>query len=554
MTASTDGATAPKKHNMFLVIGASSLGTVFEWFDFYIFATLAAVIGAHFFEVKGINPTTAFIFALLAFAAGFIVRPFGAFVFGRIGDMVGRKYTFLLTMVIMGLSTFGVGLLPTYEQIGIWAPAILIGLRLLQGLALGGEYGGAATYVAEHADPKKRGATTAWIQTTATLGLLLSLAIIGVTRHYLGEDAFKSWGWRVPFLSSILLLGVSVWIRMQLNESPVFKAMKEEGRDSKAPFTEAFLRWNNLKIVLLALFGLVAGQGVVWYAGQFYTLFFLQNLLHVDANTAYLLVGSALVVATPFFIFFGWLSDKVGRKPIILAGLLLAACSYFPLFHTLTVAVNPALERAQMTAPVSVIADPAACALQFDPVGKTKFLQSCDIAKSYLAKGGVSYNNVVAPAGSLATIKIGETVVDSYEGKGLTGDAAKAASDDFKKRVAGALKAAGYPDKADPAQIDMPKAMAVLIALVLLVTMVYAPMAAALVEMFPARIRYSAMSVPYHFGNGWFGGLLPAIAFTIIATTGGMYDGLWYPIGIAAVTFVIGLLFVKENKNVDLNH
>ncbi|MBW8880973.1 MAG: MFS transporter [Asticcacaulis sp.] len=552
MSAADNGAEAPK-HNMALVIGASSLGTVFEWFDFYIFATLAAVIGAHFFEVKGINPTTAFIFALLAFAAGFVVRPFGAFVFGRVGDVVGRKYTFLVTMILMGLSTFLVGVLPTYEQIGLAAPAILIGLRLVQGLALGGEYGGAATYVAEHAKPHARGSTTAWIQTTATLGLLLSLLIIGVTRYVVGEDAFKAWGWRIPFLSSAVLLIISVWIRMQLKESPVFKAMKEEGRDSKAPFAEAFLQWKNLKVVLLALFGLVAGQGVVWYCGQFYSLFFLQNLLHVDPNTAYFLVGGALVIATPFFLIFGWLSDRIGRKPIILAGLFLAVCGYFPLFQTLTSAVNPALERAQTVAPVTVVADPAACALQFDPVGKTKFLQSCDIAKSYLAKGGISYKNVAAPAGTLATIHIGQTVVESYEGKGLTADAAKAAADDFKKRAGGALKAAGYPDKADKAQIDYPKAMIVLILLVLLVTMVYAPMAAALVEMFPARIRYSAMSVPYHFGNGWFGGLLPAIAFTIIATTGGMYDGLWYPIIIAGVTFVIGLFFVKDKKDVDLH-
>ena len=537
------------KQGMVLVIGAASLGTIFEWFDFYIFATLAAVIGAHFFEVKGINPTTAFIFALLAFAAGFIVRPFGAFIFGRIGDRVGRKTTFLLTMIIMGLSTFLVGVLPTYQQIGLAAPAILIGLRLLQGLALGGEYGGAATYVAEHAKPEQRGRMTSWIQTTATLGLLLSLVLIGVTRYLLGEDAFKEWGWRIPFLCSILLLVVSIWIRMQLNESPVFQAMKDEGTLSKAPFSEAFLQWKNLKIVLLALFGLVAGQGVVWYGGQFYALFFLQNLLHADANTAYMLIGAALIIGTPFFVFFGWLSDKIGRKPVILAGLLLATIGYFPLFHTLTVAVNPALQRAQTSAPVAIVADPQACALQFDPVGKTKFLQSCDIAKSYLAKGGVSYSNVVAPAGTVAVIRIGATAVPSYEGKGLDADAAKAAADAFKARAAAALKAAGYPEKADPKAIDYPLAVGVLTLLVLLVTMVYAPMAAILVEMFPARIRYSAMSVPYHFGNGWFGGLLPAIAFTIIATTGGIYDGLWYPVIIAGATFVIGFFFIKENRH-----
>ncbi len=551
MAGQGPGAAAPKKTSMFLVIGASSLGTVFEWFDFYIFATLAAVIGTHFFEVEGINSTTAFIFSLLAFAAGFIVRPFGAVIFGRIGDRVGRKTTFLLTMIIMGLSTFVVGLLPDYKQIGLAAPAILLGLRLLQGLALGGEYGGAATYVAEHSPHNRRGLMTSWIQTTATFGLLLSLVLIGVTRSYLGEAVFKDWGWRIPFLASIVLLLVSVWIRMQLNESPVFQAMKDEGSLSKAPFAEAFLQWKNLKVVLIALFGLVAGQGVVWYAGQFYALFFLQNLLHVDANTAYFLVGTALVIATPFFLIFGWLSDLWGRKPIILGGLLLACVGYFPLFQTLTDAVNPALGKAQVSAPVTVVADPNACALQFDPVGKTKFLQSCDIAKSALAKGGISYSNVVAPAGTVASIHIGQTVVSSYEGGKLSADAAKAAAADFKKQLTEALKAAGYPEKADPKAIDTPKALGVLVLLVILVTMVYAPMAAALVELFPARIRYSAMSVPYHFGNGWFGGLLPAIAFTIIATTGGIYDGLWYPIIIAGVTFVIGFLFYKEKKTDD---
>ena len=549
MSGDTQGA---RKANIGLVIGASSLGTIFEWFDFYIFGTLTAIIGTHFFEVKGINPTTAFIFALLAFAAGFVVRPLGAFIFGRIGDRIGRKTTFLVTMILMGLSTFAVGLLPDYSQIGLLAPWALIGLRLVQGLALGGEYGGAATYVAEHTSPQRRGQLTAWIQTTATLGLLLSLAIIAVTRTHLGEDAFKAWGWRVPFLCSIVLLVVSVWIRLQIQESPLFEAAKTEGKLSKAPFAEAFLKWDNLKLVLLALFGLVAGQGVVWYGGQFYALFFLQNLLHVEANTAYLLVGVALAIATPFFVVFGWLSDKIGRKPIILAGLLLAAVGYLPLFHQLTAAVNPALEKAQAASPVTVVADPAACAVQFDPVGKQKFLQSCDIAKSFLAKGGVSYSNAAAPAGSLAVIRIGQTTVQSYEGKGLDADAAKAAAEDFKTRMGAALKAAGYPAKADPAGIDMPRAIAVLTALVLLVCMVYAPMAAALVEMFPTRIRYSSMSVPYHFGNGWFGGLLPAIAFTITATTGGMYDGLWYPIIVAAVTFVIGFLFVKDRKGRDL--
>ncbi|WP_236621630.1 MFS transporter [Asticcacaulis benevestitus] len=538
---------------MWLVIGASSLGTIFEWFDFYIFGTLAAIMGTQFFEVEGINPTTSFIFALLALAAGFVVRPFGAMVFGGMGDKIGRKHTFLVTMVIMGLSTFLVGVLPNYATIGIAAPIILIGLRLVQGLAMGGEYGGAATYVAEHSPDNKRGQMTAWIQTTATLGLLLALVAIGVTQHYVSPEDFKAWGWRLPFLFSIVLLLVSIWIRMKLNESPVFQAMKDEGRTSKSPLREAFLEWRNLKIVLIALFGLVAGQGVVWYTGQFYALFFLQKMLHVDLSTSYWLIGGALAIGTPFFIFFGWLSDRIGRKPIILAGLVLAAAGYFPLFGALTGAVSPALEQAQKASPVVVVADQAACAVQFDPVGKAKFLQSCDIAKSYLAKGGFSYSNEAAPAGAVASVRIGQTVIPSFEGKNLTGAALKTAQADFVKQVGGALKAAGYPTKADNATIDYPKTLGILTLLVLLVTMVYAPMAAALVEMFPARIRYSAMSLPYHFGNGWFGGLLPFITFTIVAATGGIYDGLWYPVGIAAFTVVIGLLFVKDNRHLDFN-
>lgn len=545
------GETAHKKQSMALVIGASSLGTIFEWFDFYIFGTLAAIMGAQFFEVKGINPTTSFIFALLALAAGFIVRPFGAMVFGGMGDKVGRKHTFLITMIIMGLSTFLVGVLPTYHQIGIAAPIILIGLRLVQGLAMGGEYGGAATYVAEHSPDNKRGQMTAWIQTTATLGLLLALVAIGVTQHYVSEDDFKEWGWRLPFLFSIVLLLVSIWIRMKLNESPVFQAMKEEGRTAKSPLSEAFLKWSNLKIVLIALFGLVMGQGVVWYTGQFYALFFLQKMLHVDLATSYWLIGGALVIATPFFIFFGWLSDRIGRKPIILAGLALAAIGYFPLFQMLTGAVSPALEHAQKASPVVVVADPAACAVQFDPVGKAKFLQSCDIAKSYLAKGGISYTNEAAPAGTVASVRIGQTVIPSFEGRGLAADALKAGQADFAEQVGAALKTAGYPAKADTAQIDFPKTIGILTLLVVLVTMVYAPMAAALVEMFPARIRYSAMSLPYHFGNGWFGGLLPFITFTMVAATGGIYDGLWYPVGIAALTVLIGLFTIRDNRHID---
>ncbi|NDC58325.1 MAG: MFS transporter [Alphaproteobacteria bacterium] len=532
-----------------LVIGASSLGTVFEWYDFYIFGTLASIMGAHFFEAKGINEATGFIFALLAFAAGFLVRPFGALVFGRLGDLVGRKYTFLVTMGLMGVSTFLVGVLPTYGQIGIAAPIILVALRMVQGLALGGEYGGAATYVAEHAPNNKRGAYTAWIQTTATLGLFLALGVIMLTRMNMSEEAFKEWGWRVPFLFSMALLAVSLWIRMQLEESPVFQAMKDEGTQSKAPLADAFGKWANLKVVLLALFGVVAGQAVVWYTGQFYALFFLEKMLKVDSNVAYQLIALGLLIGTPGFLLFGWLSDKIGRKPIIMAGLALAIVTYFPLFQALTQYANPALYAAQQSAPVTVVADPTQCSSQFDPVGKAKFLKSCDIAKSYLTKAGVSYQNVAAPAGSIAQIKIGDVAVGSYEGTGLSPDASKVAQKTFKDGVGAALKAAGYPPKADSAAINRPIVVAILALLVIYVTMVYGPIAAMLVEMFPTRIRYTSMSLPYHIGNGWAGGLLPAITFMMITNNGNIYFGLWYPIVIAAVTLVIGLLFVPETRN-----
>ncbi len=551
-----DTVALPAHHkatkNEKFVVGASSLGTVFEWYDFYLYGSLAAIISAQFFS--GVNETTGFIFALMAFAAGFAVRPFGALVFGRLGDLVGRKYTFLVTMGLMGISTFVVGILPSYEQIGIAAPIILVGLRLLQGLALGGEYGGAATYVAEHAPNNKRGLYTAWIQTTATVGLFLSLLVILATRTIVGEDAFKEWGWRVPFLVSMALLLVSIWIRMKLNESPVFQKMKEEGSHSKTPLADSFTKWPNLKIVLLALFGLVAGQAVVWYTGQFYALFFLEKTLHVDGALANTLVGVALLIGTPFFIFFGWLSDKVGRKPIILAGCLLAAATYFPLFNALTSAANPDLAKAQATAPVTVVADPAQCSFQFDPIGKATFTSSCDQAKTFLARAGISYANEAAPAGALAQIKIGETVVASFEGGAMSKDDMKAAQKEFSGRAKAALAAAGYPEKADSAKINIPLTVTILTLLVLLVTMVYGPIAAMLVEMFPTRIRYTSMSLPYHIGNGWFGGFLPTTAFAMVAATGNMYFGLWYPVTIALMTFVIGVLFVKEtrNNNVDL--
>ncbi|WP_137895314.1 MFS transporter [Ramlibacter sp. 2FC] len=532
------------------VIFASSLGTVFEWYDFYLYGSLAAIIAKQFFS--GLDAGSAFIFALLAFAAGFIVRPFGALVFGRLGDMIGRKYTFLVTILLMGLSTFIVGILPNYASIGVAAPIILIALRLLQGLALGGEYGGAATYVAEHAPHGKRGAYTAWIQTTATLGLFLSLMVILGTRTAIGEAAFADWGWRVPFIVSIALLAISVWIRLSMNESPAFQKMKAEGKTSKAPLTESFGQWKNLKIVILALIGLTAGQAVVWYSGQFYALFFLTQALKVDGATANILVAVSLLIGTPFFIVFGSLSDKIGRKPIIMAGCLLAALTYFPVFGALTKAANPDLAAAQATNKVVIAADPAECSFQFNPTGTAKFTSSCDIAKQVLAGASVSYENEQAAAGSVATIKIGETAIASYASKGLAADEAKKKDGEFKKAVADALKAAGYPSKADPAKLDKVMVTLILTYLVILVTMVYGPIAAMLVEMFPTRIRYTSMSLPYHIGNGWFGGLLPTTAFAIVAQTGNMYNGLWYPIIIAAATCVIGTLFIRETKDVDI--
>ena len=532
------------------VIFASSLGTVFEWYDFYLYGSLAAIIAKQFFS--GLDAGSAFIFALLAFAAGFIVRPFGALVFGRLGDMIGRKYTFLVTIVIMGLSTFIVGLLPNYAAIGVAAPVILIALRMLQGLALGGEYGGAAVYVAEHAPHHKRGEYTSWIQTTATLGLFLSLMVILGTRTAVGEAAFADWGWRVPFIVSILLLAVSVYIRLSMNESPAFQKMKAEGKTSKAPLSESFGQWKNLKIVILALVGLTAGQAVVWYSGQFYALFFLTQALKVDGPTANILVAYSLILGTPFFVIFGMLSDKIGRKPIIMVGCLLAVLTYFPVFKALTEAANPELAAAQAKNQVVVTADPAECSFQFNPTGTSKFTSSCDIAKQVLAGASVSYENAVAPAGTPATIKIGPVAIASYSSKGLPADEAKKLDVAFKKAVADDLKAAGYPTKADPAKINKVLVTAILFYLVLLVTMVYGPIAAMLVEMFPTRIRYTSMSLPYHIGNGWFGGLLPTTAFAIVAQTGNMYNGLWYPIIIAGATFVIGTLFIRETKDVDI--
>jgi MFS family permease len=544
------------------VIFASSLGTVFEWYDFYLYGSLAAIIGAQFFNVAGadgkpmFDESTRNIFSLLAFAAGFIVRPFGALVFGRIGDLVGRKYTFLVTILIMGLSTFVVALLPSSTSIGIAAPIILIALRLLQGLALGGEYGGAATYVAEHAPHSRRGFYTSWIQTTATLGLFLSLIVILATRTIIGEAEFAAWGWRVPFAVSIVLLGVSVWIRLQLSESPAFQKMKDEGKHSKAPLTEAFGQWKNAKIALLALFGLVMGQGVVWYTGQFYALFFLQSILKIDGYTANLLTAYSLAIGTVGFIAFGALSDKIGRKPIILAGCLIAALTYFPLFGALTKNANPALANALDTVKVQVIADAADCGDLFNPIGTRKFTSSCDLARDALSKGAIRYtSNMTAAAGEKAKVVVNDKEIAVFKDGKLDAD--------FGKNLTGAAVAAGYPKADDAGKVkitgvfDIFKTqtltiIGILTILVVYVTMVYGPIAAALVELFPTRIRYTSMSLPYHIGNGWFGGLLPATAFALVAQTGDIYYGLWYPIGFALITFVVGLLFIPETKDRDI--
>jgi MFS family permease len=558
-TAATAGAAPVKKQNEALVIGASSVGTMFEWYDFFLYGSLAANINAHFFSA--VNETTGFILTLAAFAAGFIVRPFGALVFGRIGDIVGRKNTFLATMIIMGLATFLVGLLPSYATmeslgagLGIIAPILLVSLRVLQGLAIGGEYGGAAIYVAEHASPNNRGFFTSWIQITATIGLFLSLLLIMGVRNATSPEAFNDWGWRVPFLVSIVLLVISIWIRLQLRESPVFQKMKEEATTSKAPWAEAFGRWSNLKWVVIALFGCVAGQGVIWYCGTFYGLFFLQQTLKVDPLEANIIVAIALAIGTPLYVFFGWLSDRVGRRPLVLLGLILPVLTYFWLFNQMTQSANPALAAAQQSAPVIVRADPNACSLQFDPVGKNKFDSlSCDIVKAQLAKAGISYDTEDLPAGSVAQVVVGGNEITAPDPRVVTGAERAAAITAYQGEVAAALAAAGYPAKADPATVNRWQVIGLIVLTQLFTAMIYGPMAAMLVELFPARIRYTSMSLPYHIGNGWFGGLLPTIVFAIQAATGNIYAGIWYPVGVAAVTFVVALFFLPETKNRDIH-
>ncbi|MCP1488919.1 Putative sialic acid transporter [Pseudomonas fluorescens] len=516
------------------VIFASSLGTVFEWYDFFLYGALAAVISKQFFA--GVNDTTAFIFALMAFAAGFIVRPFGALVFGRLGDMIGRKYTFLATIILMGVATFCVGLLPTYASIGIAAPIILVVLRMLQGLALGGEYGGAATYVAEHAPIGKRGFHTSWIQSTATLGLLLSLLVVLGCRYFTG-DQFEVWGWRIPFLLSIVLLGISTWIRLSLHESPAYLKMKEEGKVSKAPIRESFGKWENLKVVLIALFSINAGQAVTFYAAQFYVLFFLTQFLKMDPAVANTLLIISVVIGAPFFIIFGWLSDKVGRKPVLMLGLLLATALYFPIFKSLAHYANPAIDQASRQAPITVLADPATCTFQFDPVGKAKFDSPCDKAKTFLVKQGLPYSSAAAPAGSAVQISVGDVKLDGFDEAALRG----------------AITLAGYPQQADAQQINKPMIVALIVALIIISAMCYGPLAALMVELFPTRIRYTSMSLPYHIGNGWFGGFLPTVSFALVVYTGDIFYGLWYPVLITGVSLVVGMICLRETKNIDLD-
>jgi len=520
-----------------LVIFASSLGTVFEWYDFYIYGTLAVFLAKFFFS--NVPANIAFIFTLLAFAAGFAVRPFGALIFGRLGDMIGRKYTFLITMSLMGIGTFFIGVLPGYATWGILAPTVLVGLRLVQGLALGGEYGGAAIYVAEHAPANKRGYYTSWIQTTATLGLFMAILLILGIRTWMGEAAFGDWGWRIPFLLSAILLAVSIWIRLKLNESPLFRRMVEEGKQSKRPLTEAFGQWSNAKIALAALLGATAGEAVVWYGGQFYALFFLTQTLKVSGVTASILIATALLIGTPGFIIFGALSDRIGRKPIILAGFALAVATYFPLFQGITHFANPKLEAALANAPVTVMADPGECSFQFNPTGVQKFTTGCDTIKAALVGLSVNYTNVTVPAGTVASVKIGDQTI-------------AAGTPDLAKTIAAAVKTHGYPASADPNDINYTMTIVLLVILVVYVTMVYGPIAAWLVELFPTRIRYSGLSLPYHIGNGWFGGFLPATVFAIVATTGNIYSGLWYPVAVAAASFVIGLIFLPETKDRDI--
>jgi MFS family permease len=531
------------------VIGAS-LGTVFEWYDFFVYGLVATVIAKKFFA--GLDPTSAFILALLGFAAGFIVRPLGAAMFGRIGDMIGRKKTFLITIVLMGAATFATGLLPTYETVGVLAPVLLIVLRMLQGLAIGGEYGGAAIYVCEHAPANKRGLYTSWIQTTGTAGMLLALLVV-ISVSYATGDNYQEWGWRIPFLLSLPLLLVSLYIRLSLHESPVFKKMAAQGTRSKAPLTEAFGQWKNLRVVFIALFAVCAGQTVIYFTCQFFPLFFLTQTLKVDGTTANMLVMFALLAGCPLFVLFGALSDKIGRKPILVAGLLLAALTFFPIYKGLTHFANPALERAQRSAPIVVHADPAECSFQFNPTGTKKFTSSCDVAKQVLAQNAAAYDTLPAPAGSVATVKIGSLEIPSYDALRLAPGAVSEAEKKFKADILAGMADARYPRTAAPEDINKPAVFALLFLLMVYAAMTYSVVGAILVELFPARIRYTSFSVPYHIATGWFGGLQPTVSFALIAQFGNIYFGLWYPTGVVIVSLVVAVLFLRETKNADIH-
>jgi MFS family permease len=548
-TLETD-ETVGREH--FKVIAASSVGTVFEWFDFFLYGSLAVVMSRNFFS--GVDPTTAFTLALLTFAAGLAVRPFGALVFGFLGDLWGRKNTFVVTLSLMGLATFSVGLLPTYEQIGPAAAWILVALRMLQGLSVGGVYGGAAVYVAEHAPHGKRGSYTSWIQLTATFAMALSLVVIFATRTAVGEDDFNAWGWRIPFLASIFLLAITMWIQLKLHESPVYLRMKSAGKASSRPWKDAFGNWKNLRLILIALFGAIAGQAVIWYAAQFYVLFFLERVLKVDGSTANLLIAAALLIHSPLYILFGWMSDKVGRKPLILAACLLAALTYFPIFKGLTEAANPDLARAVATSPAVVAADPAECSFLFDPLGSKTFTSSCDVTRSYLTRAGISYETAPAAPGAVAELRVGEQRLPSFDGRGLSPTEFRARRAEWEKIAGETLAAAGYPAKADPDEINIPMVLLWLFVLMTFSAMVYGPMAALLAEFFPARIRYTSMSFPYHIGVGWLGGFLPSAAFAIVVATGNIYSGLWYPIFFAALSLIVGALFLPETKDADIRH
>lgn len=550
MTAMTSPPVAARR-NMGLVVVASAAGTTFEWYDFFLFVPLAAIISKVFFA--GLNDAAAYIFALLSFAAGFATRPVGALIFGRIGDRVGRKGTFLITITLMGVATFAVGLLPTYGQVGVVSPVLFIVLRMLQGIALGGEWGGAAIYIAEHSSPERRGFMTSWIGTSAAFGLGGALVVVLITRTALGEPAFAAWGWRLPFMLSAVLLIISLWIRMTLHESPVFEGLRDRGERSASPYREAFGRWPNLKLVLIALFSMMVAQGAVWYAAFFYAQTFIEKIVKVAPEMVNAVMIAVVVCSAPLYVFFGWLSDKVGRKIVMVSGMILTTAALYPGFHMIVEAGNPALASAASHAPVVVIADPATCALQFDPVGKAQFKTSCDIAKSILTNAGVSYRNVAAPTGALAQVKVGETVVVSAEGAGVAPKALKALKAGVDARLKAALHAAGYPDKADPARTNAVGLFLVVMLFTVGATALYGPQAAAMAELFPARIRYTALSLPYHIGTGWVGGFLPATAYAMVAASGNIYFGLWYPIGAASLAILVSLLFLPETKGRDLN-